>query len=81
MRILLVGADAVDSKEVLSFTNDGHVVVKDGDKTTRHKLFVMPGGGIAALPEQPKETPIDQLVMKTPTPIAHRHRGVDQIGS
>lgn len=76
---ILPGMENLQPCEVLSFTSDGHVVVKHGDSTQRYKLLVLPNGGLGVKPEQSTITPIDQLVARERTPLAHRHRGIDQL--
>lgn len=62
-------------KEVLNLPE---LIVKDGDKTKKYKAFIMPGGSLKCIPVEEQEKPIDQLVPRQKTPIAHRWAGVDQ---
>lgn len=70
------GHEDLQPKEVLNLPE---LIVKNGDTVTRYKAFIMPGGALKCIPvEEQEKAPIDQLVPREKTPVAHRWAGVDQ---
>ena len=78
---VIAGHEDLKPVKIVSFTQDGCAMCAVGDEVKKYDLYILPGGGIQGRPHKPKEAPIDQLVPRTPTPIAQRWANTDQGGS